>query len=92
PHALGLAIPLVNAKSTSLAARSGLLVQNRIPFEQAYQVDTVVFDKTGTLTKGEFAVDGVYPIAKVSEDQILALAASLEAQSEHPIAKGIVKA
>ncbi|KAA9220766.1 copper-translocating P-type ATPase [Aerococcus loyolae] len=92
PHALGLAIPLVNAKSTSLAARSGLLVQNRIPFEQAYQVDTVVFDKTGTLTKGEFAVDGVYPIADVSEDKILALAASLEAQSEHPIAKGIVKA
>ncbi|RAV72233.1 heavy metal translocating P-type ATPase [Aerococcus mictus] len=92
PHALGLAIPLVNAKSTSLAARSGLLVQNRIPFEQAYQVDTVVFDKTGTLTKGEFAVDGVYPIADASEDQILALAASLEQQSEHPIAKGIVKA
>ncbi len=92
PHALGLAIPLVNAKSTSLAARSGLLVQNRIPFEQAYQVDTVVFDKTGTLTKGEFAVDGVYPIADVSENQILALAASLEAQSEHPIAKGIVQA
>ncbi|MDK6372405.1 copper-translocating P-type ATPase [Aerococcus urinae] len=92
PHALGLAIPLVNAKSTSLAARSGLLVQNRIPFEQAYQVDTVVFDKTGTLTKGEFAVDGVYPLSGDSEDQILALAASLEAQSEHPIAKGIVKA
>ncbi|MDK7302717.1 MULTISPECIES: copper-translocating P-type ATPase [Aerococcus] len=92
PHALGLAIPLVNAKSTSLAARSGLLVQNRIPFEQAYQVDTVVFDKTGTLTKGEFAVDGIYPLSGDSESQILALAASLEAQSEHPIAKGIVRA
>ncbi|OFL15970.1 copper-translocating P-type ATPase [Aerococcus loyolae] len=92
PHALGLAIPLVNAKSTSLAARSGLLVQNRIPFEQAYQVDTVVFDKTGTLTKGEFAVDGIYPLAGHSEDQVLTLAASLEQQSEHPIAKGIVKA
>jgi len=92
PHALGLAIPLVVAVSTGLAARNGLLIRNRTAFEEARLIDAVVFDKTGTLTEGRFAVRAVVPFAKASEDDILSLAASVEARSEHPIAKGILKA
>ncbi len=92
PHALGLAIPLVVAVSTALAARKGLLIRNRVSFEQARLVDAVVFDKTGTLTEGHFGVQAVIPFAGLSEDEVLRLAAGLEALSEHPIAAGIVRA
>ena len=91
PHALGLAIPLVMAVSTDLAARNGLLIRQRDAFERARLVDTIVFDKTGTLTEGRFGVTGVAPLADLGEDEVLRLAASLERSSEHPIAKGIVQ-
>ncbi|MFD2637269.1 heavy metal translocating P-type ATPase [Piscibacillus salipiscarius] len=89
PHALGLASPLVVAVSTALSAKQGLLIRNRVNFENARQIDTVVFDKTGTLTKGEFGVTDVIP-NDTNEDDLLKLAASVEYKSEHPIAKGIV--
>ncbi len=89
PHALGLAIPLVVAVSTSLAAKSGVLVRNRQAFERAKDLQAVVFDKTGTLTQGKFGVTDVIPLSGFNEDDIIAIAASLEANSEHPIAKGI---
>jgi P-type Cu2+ transporter len=92
PHALGLAIPLVVAVSTSLGARSGVLVRDRRSFEQARFVDTVVFDKTGTLTEGRFGVVAVYPLGSLSADAALALAAAVEARSEHPIARAIAGA
>ncbi|MDT8452339.1 MAG: copper-translocating P-type ATPase [Gammaproteobacteria bacterium] len=92
PHALGLAVPLVIAVSTSLGAGKGLLIRNRDAFEEAYKVEAIVFDKTGTLTVGRFGVDGVTAFADADEDEILQLAASLERPSEHPIAKGIVQA
>jgi Cu2+-exporting ATPase len=91
PHALGLAVPLVNAVSTSLAARNGLLIRNRTQFEEARNVDRIVFDKTGTLTEGNFGVTDLLPAAGVSETGLLTLAYSAESQSEHPIAKGIVR-
>lgn len=92
PHALGLAVPLVNSRSTSLAARSGLLIQHRIPFEDAYKVDAVVFDKTGTLTEGKFGVDNVHAYSEsYSEADVFQITYSLENRSEHPIAKGIVR-
>lgn len=91
PHALGLATPLVTARSTSIAAKKGLLIRNRIAFEGAYQVDRIVFDKTGTLTEGNFGVTDVQPSKGVSEEELLTLAYSVETQSDHPIAKGIVK-
>lgn len=91
PHALGLAVPLVNAVSTSLAARNGLLIRNRTQFEEARNVDRIVFDKTGTLTEGNFGVTDILPAAGVSEKELLTLAYSAESQSEHPIAKGIVR-
>ncbi|NIK13114.1 heavy metal translocating P-type ATPase [Alkalibacillus almallahensis] len=90
PHALGLASPLVVAVSTSLSAKQGLLIRNRINFENARGVDTIVFDKTGTLTKGEFGVTDILPHENYNEDQLIQLAASLEQQSEHPLARGIV--
>lgn len=91
PHALGLAIPLVVAVSTSLSARSGLLIKNRDGFEQARKVSAILFDKTGTLTLGKFGVTDVIPLnGKMNDREILKYAASLEAHSEHPIAKGIV--
>lgn len=91
PHALGLAIPLVTAISTSLAARSGFLIRNRTAFELARNIQAIVFDKTGTLTKGEFGVTDVLLVDKsFSEKNILNFAASLETNSEHPIAKGII--
>ena len=91
PHALGLAVPLVMAVSTSLGASSGLLIRNRSAFERARELQAVVFDKTGTLTEGRFGVTGVAPLADLEEDEVLTLAASLERQSEHPIAGGIVR-
>jgi Cu2+-exporting ATPase len=92
PHALGLAIPLVVAVSTSLAATHGLLIRNRTAFEQARGIHAVVFDKTGTLTKGEFGITDVISFnQKYSESDLINFAGSLEQHSEHPIAKGIVK-
>ncbi len=91
PHALGLAVPLVVAVSTSLAAGQGLLIRNRTAFEQARSLKAVVFDKTGTLTEGLFGVDLVIRLGDETEDEILKLAASLESHSEHPIANGIVE-
>jgi Cu2+-exporting ATPase len=91
PHALGLAVPLVVAISTSLGAQGGLLVRDRRGLEEARHVDTVVFDKTGTLTRGEFGVVSVTVAAGVGEEQALALAAAVERDSEHPIAQGIVR-
>ncbi len=92
PHALGLAIPLAVSVSTSIAARNGLLIRDRAGFERARDIDTVVFDKTGTLTEGRFGVTAVVPLGSRSEEEILRLAAGLESQSEHPIARGIVDA
>jgi Cu2+-exporting ATPase len=91
PHALGLAIPLVIAISTTLGARSGLLVRDRRGLEEARNINTVVFDKTGTLTRGEFGVVAVTPAAGVDPNEVLGLAAAVEADSEHPIAQGIVR-
>lgn len=90
PHALGLAMPLVTSVSTSLAAKNGLLIRNRAAFENARNLDTVVFDKTGTLTEGSFGVTDIQADC-VSQDELLAIAASVEANSEHPIARGIVE-
>jgi Cu2+-exporting ATPase len=92
PHALGLAIPLVVAVSTTLSARNGLLVRDRSGFERARSVSAVVFDKTGTLTQGRFGVTDVVPLDGSSSDDVLRLAAALESQSEHPIAAGVVEA
>ncbi|MCK9405161.1 MAG: heavy metal translocating P-type ATPase [Methanothrix sp.] len=91
PHALGLAVPLVVAVSTSLAAKSGLLIRDRSAFERARDIQAVVFDKTGTLTEGRFGVTDIVPLAGLNETEVLRMAASLEANSEHPIAAGIVK-
>ncbi|MEA1052107.1 copper-translocating P-type ATPase [Lamprobacter modestohalophilus] len=92
PHALGLAVPLVVAVSTSLAAGRGLLIRERAGFERARKLDAIVFDKTGTLTAGRFGVQGVTSFGDLDEDELLRLAAGLEARSEHPIAQGIVEA
>lgn len=103
PHALGLAIPLVVAVSTSIAAKSGLLIRDRQAFERARNLQAIIFDKTGTLTEGRFGVTDVVSLSgeeykageenKIGEDneKILSLAASLEASSEHPIATGILE-
>lgn len=91
PHALGLATPLVTSRSTSIAAKNGLLIRDRTAFENAFKINRVVFDKTGTLTEGNFGVTDIYPVNGVSEEELLKLAYSVEMQSEHPIAKGIVK-
>jgi len=92
PHALGLAIPLVVAVSTTLSAKNGLLIRNRTAFENARKIDTVLFDKTGTLTKGEFGVEAIESFGdQYNQKEILQKAASLEQESEHPIAQGIVK-
>lgn len=92
PHALGLAVPLVVAVSTSLAARNGFLIRNRAAFEQARSIDALIFDKTGTLTKGEFGVTDVLTFNDYQKDELLKLAASVEQHSEHPLAKGILDA
>ncbi|MBP2030810.1 Cu2+-exporting ATPase [Methanohalophilus levihalophilus] len=90
PHALGLAIPLVVAVSTSLAAGSGLLIRERQAFERARNLQAIVFDKTGTLTEGKFGVTDIVPLADTDIDEILKLSASMESNSEHPIALGVV--
>lgn len=90
PHALGLAIPLVVSIATERAARGGVLIKDRLALESMRHVDAVLFDKTGTLTKGEPVVTGVEPIGDLSADQVLSLAASAEADSEHPLARAIV--
>lgn len=92
PHALGLAIPLVVAISTSMAARNGILVRDRLALEQAREVDTVIFDKTGTLTKGDFGVVGMAAANGVEPDEALALTAAVEGDSEHIIARAIRRA
>ena len=92
PHALGLAVPLVVAMSTSLSASNGLLIRDRTGFERARNLDAIVFDKTGTLTLGHFGVTDIVPLADVEEEALLATAAALESQSEHSIARGIVEA
>jgi P-type Cu2+ transporter len=91
PHALGLAVPLVIAISTTLGARSGLLVRDRRGLEEARNLTTVVFDKTGTLTLGEHRVVEVVTVDGMSADEAIRLAAGLERDSEHPIARAIVK-
>jgi Cu2+-exporting ATPase len=90
PHALGLAIPLVVAISTTIAARSGLLVRDRRALEAARAIDVVLFDKTGTLTRGEPAVREVISLDETSEGELLTLAASVEAESEHALSRAIV--
>jgi Cu2+-exporting ATPase len=92
PHALGLAVPLVVAKSTTLSAKNGLLIKNRTAFEDARKITTVVFDKTGTLTFGKFEVSKIVALNKgLKEDDIILLASALEQKSEHPIATGILQ-
>src|SRR5512143_116671 len=91
PHALGLAVPLVIAISTTLGARSGLLVRDRRGLEEARSLTTVVFDKTGTLTRGEFRVVDIVTDGSVSADDALRFAAAVERDSEHTIGQGIVK-
>nr|WP_255439950.1 copper-translocating P-type ATPase [Allobacillus sp. SKP2-8] len=90
PHALGLAAPLVVAVSTALSAKHGLLIRNRPQFEQARNIDAVIFDKTGTLTEGKFGVTDVQSYSDMKEDEILSYAATIENDSEHPIATGII--
>lgn len=92
PHALGLAIPLVIAISTTLSARNGILVRDRLALENARTLTTVVFDKTGTLTRGEQGVVAILTADGLSEGDALALAAAVERQSEHPMARAIVEA
>jgi P-type Cu2+ transporter len=92
PHALGLAVPLVVARSTAISAKSGLLIKDRTAFENSRKISTLVFDKTGTLTRGEFNVVRYESINdSYTNDDILMLAATLEGNSEHPIATGIVR-
>jgi len=91
PHALGLAIPLVVAVSTSIAAKSGLLIRDRQAFERARKLQALIFDKTGTLTEGRFGVTDIVSLSGEENEKILSLAASLEASSEHPIAAGILE-
>ena len=92
PHALGLAVPLVVARSTALSAKNGLLIKNRTAFENARKITTLVFDKTGTLTVGKFAVSTIRPLQNdISENDLIRVAAALEQNSEHPIATGITQ-
>ncbi len=92
PHALGLAVPLVVAKSTALSAKNGLLIKNRTAFENSRKITTIVFDKTGTLTFGKFEVSKIVSLQKdISENELIRLASALEQNSEHPIATGILQ-
>ncbi len=91
PHALGLAVPLVVAVSTALAAGNGLLIRNRAAFEKGRNIEAIIFDKTGTLTQGKFGVtDTILFSNDIGEQELLKYAASVESRSEHPIAQGIV--
>ena len=93
PHALGVAIPLVVAISTSMTARRGLLIRNRTAFENARRITAMVFDKTGTLTEGKFGVSRIVSLAAgLDENTLLATTAALEQESQHPIAQGVVAA
>lgn len=92
PHALGLASPLVVAVSTALSAKQGLLIRNRTQFEEARRLDAIIFDKTGTLTQGDFGVTDIDPSGQYSETDVLRLAASVERESQHPLAKGVLRA
>jgi Cu2+-exporting ATPase len=92
PHALGLAIPLVIAISTEQAARAGVLIKNRMALERMRTIDVVLFDKTGTLTKGEPELKDIATVEGGSTDLVLALAAAVESDSEHPVARAIVRA
>jgi Cu2+-exporting ATPase len=90
PHALGLAVPLVVAVSTALAAKNGLLIRNRISFESARKLQAIIFDKTGTLTEGRFGVTDTLVLSQdIDEEMLRKYAASVDANSEHPIAKAI---
>ena len=90
PHALGLAVPLVTAVSTALAAKNGLLIRNRVSFENARKIQAVIFDKTGTLTEGRFGVTDTLVLSQdTNQETLLRYAASVDAHSEHPIAKAI---
>jgi Cu2+-exporting ATPase len=91
PHALGLAVPLVIAISTTLAARNGLLIRDRRGIEEARNLTTVVFDKTGTLTLGEHRVVGIRTAAGLDEEEALRLAAAVEQDAEHPVARAVVR-
>src|SRR4051794_1136908 len=91
PHALGLAIPLTTAISSAMAARNGILVKDRLALEQSRNVDALLFDKTGTLTKGRHTVAGIAGIG-IDENEVLRLAAAIESDSEHPLARAIVDA
>src|SRR5437762_317806 len=92
PHALGLAVPLVVAKSTAQSAKNGLLIKNRTAFENSRKITTLVFDKTGTLTVGKFEVSKIVSLQQsICENEILRLASALEQNSEHPIATGILQ-
>jgi len=92
PHALGLAIPLVNVNATALAAKNGILIRNREAFERAHALRVVAFDKTGTLTEGRFVLKALAVAPGVEESEALALAAGLEQQSSHPLAEAVVEA
>ena len=92
PHALGVAIPLVVAISTAMTARRGLLIRNRTAFENSRLITAMVFDKTGTLTEGTFGVSRIVPLAGFDNNSLLATAAALEQESQHPIAQGVVTA
>lgn len=92
PHALGLAIPLVVSIATERAARGGVLIKDRLALESMRTVDTVLFDKTGTLTKGEPTVTAIQTAGSIQQDELLALAAAAETDSEHPLARAIVSA
>lgn len=91
PHALGLAVPLVASISTTMAARNGLLVKQRLALEAARTIGVILFDKTGTLTRGEFGADAIIPAVGYNAEQVLQVAASVNSRSEHPIAKAIIK-
>lgn len=91
PHALGLAVPLVASISTTMAARNGFLIKNRLALEMARNIDVVLFDKTGTLTKGEYGVTDIWLGTLKSEDELVRLAASVDSHSEHPISHAIVE-
>jgi Cu2+-exporting ATPase len=91
PHALGLAIPLVISISTSLGARNGLLVKNRLALERARKLDVVIFDKTGTLTRGQPVVADVATAEGIDDAEVVALAAAVETDSEHPLARAVVE-
>ena len=90
PHALGVAIPLVVAVSTAISAKNGLLIRDRTAFEQARNIQAIIFDKTGTLTEGQFGVTDTISFNAMDEKEVLKYAASVEAYSEHPLAKGVV--